>query len=89
MEIPRELKKVSGWLKSSYGLIPWETPVDKKKLQAIIQIYEKALKEDRIVVRKEGALPKFNGARMEERMAMQTLQNHTLRNLKHAYDEAI
>ena len=89
MGIPRELKTVSGWLKSSYGEIPWETPEDKKDLKAIIQIYEKALQAERIVVRREGALPKFNGARIEERMAMQTLQNHTLMNLKHAYDKAI
>ena len=61
----------------------------KKNLKSIIQIYEKALKEGRIVVRREGALPKFNGAKWAERDAMRVLQGQTLKNLKHAYDEAV
>ncbi len=83
--IPRKLKKITGCLKSSYGPIFYEDNEDKKILAAIIQIYEKALAEGRIVVRKSGALPKFNGVRSNERKAMQVLQAHTLMNLHHDY----
>jgi len=82
-KIPRILIKVTGWLDSSYGKLPYEDQEDKQILISLIQIYEQGLKEKRIVIRKPGTLPQLRGATTQERAALTILQAHTLKNINY------
>lgn len=81
VKIPRKLNHITGFVRSPYGLLPYEDEDDKLKLLALAQICEIGVKAGRIIFKKGHIGAEFAKPRGGERDAAGEIEWHIKKNL--------
>lgn len=83
--IPRKLNFVAGYVHSNYfGELPYEDKKDKYKLEALLQLYDRAAKAGRIEMPKTGIqIALFGpGITKTERAVYRAVMTHAMLNIE-------
>lgn len=80
-KIPRTLSTVAGFVRSDYGLIPYEEGEDKNQIMALARVINKACREGRIVFKNFSPEPLLQDPSPQEKSAMGLIRSHVQKNL--------